>query len=262
MAAHNLPITDSLNIPESGDGVPDILNEAKWGIDWMMKMQKEDGGVFNKVASEIWEGGSPATSDLGGQSVRFILSRTTHDTATAGAVFAAASRIWAPYNATYAAILLKRANRSWQFLRNHPLNSPDGGFVNPPGHISGPYYDIDDADNRAWLSAELYRTTCITSYGSDYVQFIRNASNKVALGGNEFTDYRLEALWAFYYSSSCPNEPASFAKVRATIVTAMKSTMNGQLTSTLGNTYHNVGRTDVPGKVLFDNADLIQCTYI
>jgi len=246
MKAHNLPISDSMNIPESGDGVPDTLNEAKWSIDWMMKMQKADGGVFNKVAAEVWEWGPPATSDLGGQSIRFILPRTTCDTATAGAVFAAASRLWAPYNATFASILLNRAYRAKRFLQNHPLNSPAGGFVNPPGHISGPYYDIDDTDNRAWLAAELYRATCITSYGEEYVQFIRNASNVVAQGGNDFTDYRLEALWAFYYSKSCPNEPASFGKVRSTILTSMKNTMNGQVSMTMGNTYHNVGRTDVP----------------
>jgi len=225
MKAHNLPVSDSMNIPESGDGVPDVLNEAKWNIDWMMKMQKGDGGVFNKAAAEVWEWGPPA-------------------------VFAAASRLWAPYNATYASILLSRAYRSQLFLQNHPLNSPQGGFVNPPGHISGPYYDIDDTDNRAWLAAELYRTTCITSYGEEYVQFIQNSNNVVAFGGNEFTDYRLEALWAFYYSSSCPNEPASFSKVRSTILTSMKNTMKGQVTTTLGNTYHNVGRTDVPGAVI------------
>lgn len=167
MKSHNLPISDNMNIPESGDGVPDVLNEAKWGIEWMM--QKDDGGVFNKAAAEMWESGPPATSDLGGQSVRLILYRTTQGTATAGAVFAAASRILAPYNASFASILLKKAKLAWQFLQNHPLNSPEGGFVNPPGHISGPYYGPDDTDNRAWLAAELYCTTCITSFGQEYV---------------------------------------------------------------------------------------------
>ena len=33
-----------LNIPESGNGTPDILNEARWNLEWMLKMQDEDGG--------------------------------------------------------------------------------------------------------------------------------------------------------------------------------------------------------------------------
>ena len=32
----------SLRIPESGNGTPDILNEARWGLEWMLKMQ-DDG---------------------------------------------------------------------------------------------------------------------------------------------------------------------------------------------------------------------------
>ena len=34
-----------LNLPESGNGLPDILNEIKWNLDWMLTMQDEDGGV-------------------------------------------------------------------------------------------------------------------------------------------------------------------------------------------------------------------------
>jgi len=37
-----------LNIPESGNGTPDILNEARWNLTWMLQMQDEDGGVWHK----------------------------------------------------------------------------------------------------------------------------------------------------------------------------------------------------------------------
>jgi endoglucanase len=42
----------NLNIPESGNGVPDILNEIKWNLDWMLSMQDDDGGVWHKQTSE------------------------------------------------------------------------------------------------------------------------------------------------------------------------------------------------------------------
>lgn len=34
-----------LNLPERGDGIPDIVNEAMWGIDFGKRMQTKDGGV-------------------------------------------------------------------------------------------------------------------------------------------------------------------------------------------------------------------------
>lgn len=66
-----LPQSDSRNIPESNDGVPDTLNEATWEIDWMMKMQRlDDGGVYNRVSAEVWEAGAPHVSDLGRYAAR------------------------------------------------------------------------------------------------------------------------------------------------------------------------------------------------
>ena len=45
-----------LKIPESGNGTPDILNEARWNLDWMLKMQDTDGGVWHKQTSEHFSG--------------------------------------------------------------------------------------------------------------------------------------------------------------------------------------------------------------
>ena len=42
----------NLKIPESGNGMPDILNEIRWNLDWMLTMQDDDGGVWHKQTSE------------------------------------------------------------------------------------------------------------------------------------------------------------------------------------------------------------------
>jgi len=39
--------TDDFGIPESGNGTPDILDEAKWGLDWLLKMQNNDGSMLS-----------------------------------------------------------------------------------------------------------------------------------------------------------------------------------------------------------------------
>jgi endoglucanase len=46
----------SLHIPETGNGTPDILNEARWNIAWMLKMQDNDGGAWHKQTSEHFSG--------------------------------------------------------------------------------------------------------------------------------------------------------------------------------------------------------------
>ena len=37
---------DNLGLPESGDGVSDVLEEAKWEADFLSKMQDDDGGLL------------------------------------------------------------------------------------------------------------------------------------------------------------------------------------------------------------------------
>ena len=49
--------TDDYNIPESGNGIPDVLDEAKWGLDYLARLQGSDGSVLSIV-------GEPAASPL------------------------------------------------------------------------------------------------------------------------------------------------------------------------------------------------------
>lgn len=45
---------DDIGIPESGNGVPDILDEARYELDWMLKMQDDNGGVYHKVTCDVF----------------------------------------------------------------------------------------------------------------------------------------------------------------------------------------------------------------
>ena len=55
-----------LDIPESGNPVPDILDEIRWNLDWMLKMQDADGGVWHKLTSERFGGFVMPQLDDGG----------------------------------------------------------------------------------------------------------------------------------------------------------------------------------------------------
>ena len=45
-----------LNLPETGNGTPDLLNEIRWNLEWMLTMQDDDGGVWHKQTSESFCG--------------------------------------------------------------------------------------------------------------------------------------------------------------------------------------------------------------
>lgn len=47
--------SDDTRIPESGNGIPDILDEVRYGLDWLFKMQDSSGGVYHKVTYPICE---------------------------------------------------------------------------------------------------------------------------------------------------------------------------------------------------------------
>lgn len=55
--------SDDYNIPESGNGLPDILDELKWEIDWMLRMQEKDGGVIIKMGAKDYYSASPPSTD-------------------------------------------------------------------------------------------------------------------------------------------------------------------------------------------------------
>ncbi len=45
-----------LNIPESNNKIPDILDEALWNIEWLATMQDQDGSVYHKLTTLDWPG--------------------------------------------------------------------------------------------------------------------------------------------------------------------------------------------------------------
>ncbi len=54
--------TDDFAIPESGNDLPDLLDELKWELNWMLRMQNSDGSVIIKMGQSDYEGGTPPSS--------------------------------------------------------------------------------------------------------------------------------------------------------------------------------------------------------
>src|SRR5205807_667623 len=109
---------DNLGIPESGDGIPDVLQEAKWEADFLAKMQDTDGGFYFLVYPATREYENTVTPDHGDPQV--VWPKTTSVTAASVAALAqcASSPAFKRAYPQIAAAYLQQAQLGWQFLMN------------------------------------------------------------------------------------------------------------------------------------------------
>ncbi len=84
---------DSWNLPESGNGLPDLLDEVKWELDWMQKMVNPDGSVYIKMGSQNHQEnvGSPPSVNI---DQRFYGPICTSASASAASTFAHAALVF------------------------------------------------------------------------------------------------------------------------------------------------------------------------
>ena len=147
---------DDLNIPESSNGIPDILDEVRFELEWFLKMQNENGGVYFKLTKTQFEPFIMPNNDSG---ARYIYELSSTATANFVAVMAKAARIFQQFDSVFADQCLQVAILGWSYLTANPAIVPPGGFVNPAGTSTGQYGDNTDLDERLWAACELFETT-------------------------------------------------------------------------------------------------------
>jgi endoglucanase len=161
LAYENYPdvFDDAVGIPESGNGTPDILDEAKYELDWLFKMQREDGGVYHKVTCRNFPGEimpEDETDEL------VIMPVTTTSTADFAGVMAMASRVYSSVDKDYADKCLEAAKKAAEYVAGTPRDPK--GYKNPADISTGEYEDVNDVDERFWAFAELFKTTGDKAY--------------------------------------------------------------------------------------------------
>lgn len=187
----------SLNIPESGNGRPDLLNEVRWNLLWMLSMQDDDGGVWHKQTSEYFPGFILPERDtlisyaIGTGANPYKSSCATGDFA---AVMAVAQRLYGPFDAAFAARAGESAARAWTWLGTHP----NVVFTNPTGVVTGEYGDPDCSDERLWAAAELWRSTGEEQYQTYFLEHFRSFLGP--LGPPGWQTVAPMALWTYALS--------------------------------------------------------------
>ncbi len=151
----------SLNIPESGNSIPDLLDEALWNLEWMQSMQDpHDGGVYHKLTNKHFDG---LIMPHQARTERYVVQKTTAATLNFAAVMAVASRVFANYDAQLpglSAKMLAAAESAWAWAAANPAIA----YKQPSDITTGEYGDNQFADEFSWAAAELYITSKQDAY--------------------------------------------------------------------------------------------------
>jgi hypothetical protein len=152
---------DNLGIPESGDGIPDVLQEAKWEADFLAKMQDADGGFYFLVYPKDREYENNVTPDHGDAQV--VWPKTSSATAASVAALAqcASSPLFKKYYPQVASQYLAKAQLGWNFLMNAINKYGKDGIYQKITHYGDTFTDKDEL---AWAACEMYLATGNTDY--------------------------------------------------------------------------------------------------
>ncbi|MDI6402674.1 glycoside hydrolase family 9 protein, partial [Balneolaceae bacterium ANBcel3] len=157
-----------VDIPETGNGIPDLLDELLWNLRWFLNMQDPyDGGVYHKLTNANFDGRiMPAEA----RNKRYVIQKSVTGTLNFAAVMAQASRIFADYEELLPGLAdscLSAAKYAWEWAQANPDKLYNQHAMNQqydPDILTGAYGDGDASDEFFWAATELFATTGDASY--------------------------------------------------------------------------------------------------
>lgn len=149
---------DNLGIPESGNGTPDILDEVRYELEWMMKMQDQtDGGVYHKVTCDTFPGYVMPEDET---KPLIVMPKSTTATADFAASMAMAYEFYKDIDADFADKCLEAGKKAYGWA----IANPKVLYSNPADVVTGEYGDKATNDEIYWAKAQMYRATGDASY--------------------------------------------------------------------------------------------------
>ncbi len=142
----------NLNIPESNNDIPDLVDELLWNLRWYLTMQDPaDGGVYHKLTNLFFCGfvmPDQATDP------RYVVMKSTAATLDFAAVTAMAYRVFANDPSeelrTLATTCLEASDKAMKWAEAHP----DIIYIQPADVSTGAYGDGNLSDELFWAKAE------------------------------------------------------------------------------------------------------------
>jgi endoglucanase len=258
------------NLPESGDGVPDILNELMWEAEFFMKMQRDDGMVYHKMHDYKWTALGvmpyPTTDDEKLLAVQFpkriIKPATYAATLNTAAALGQLSRLLKDSNSSKAAEYLAAAEKAYDAAKSEYTSKYKDIYADVVGDSEkddmfapldqnkggGPYGDTHIADEFYWAACELYITTGDSKYYDDLKAYPEAFEVPTLLFGGEnkgsFTSFTWGTLASLGTASLAMNQSvltdAEAKKVVESFQAAADDYRKQQANSQYGTPYKGV----------------------
>lgn len=178
---------DDYDIPESGNGVPDVLDEARYELEFMLKMQNAEGGVYHKVTCAVFPENNVRPEEETDELIVCPVSATA--TGDFAAVMAKASMIYKQYDAAFANKCLDASKKAYDYFLAHQYDNRNG-FVNPEDVVTGEYPDTKNSDEGLFAAVELFLATGDGVY-ADKVKELSTSSFKTGLGWADMGTYAM-----------------------------------------------------------------------
>ncbi len=153
----------TVNIPESGNAVPDLIDEAVVNLKWMLTMQDpEDGGVYHKLTSKNF---CAMIMPHHAALPRYVVMKTTAASLDFAATLSKASRVLSEFDTykTLADQCLKAAEKAYAWCKTHPQTY----YKQPADVKTGQYDDSHVEDEWFWAASELFLSTKKKKYAAD-----------------------------------------------------------------------------------------------
>ncbi len=219
--------TDDFNIPESGNGLPDLIDEINWGLDWLVRMQEPDGSV---LSVQHLAGGSPPSSATG---PTLYGGSSTSATLSAASAYAFASKILLQVDAVrfqdQAKQLVTRAERAWQWAELHPKVI----FKNQEHNLAAGEQELSDAERqkrRVAAAIYLYAAT----QNEKYNQFVLANVDPIKF----VNPWTVNDLTHYFYYASLPQASQKFIEAfRLAYQSKIRSADNLEATKAVRDPY-------------------------
>lgn len=204
---------DNFNIPESGNGTPDLLDEIKYELDWLLKMQQPNGSVFSIVG-----GGSASPPSADNNYRKYGPANTSAALTTSGMLALAAIQFNAIGQTTYAATLQSAAVNAYTWAVANPSVT-----FNNSGLVGAGEQEINGYDLFAHKVA-----------ASVYLYALTGNANYKTFVDNNYTQVHL-LLWNFAYPFEGPEQdamlyytkiPGATAAVKTAITNAFANSLS------------------------------------
>ncbi len=205
---------DNLGIPESGNNIPDILDEVRYELEWMLKMQSESGGVYHKVTCENFPGYVMPEFE---KDELIVTPVSTTATADFCASMAMAYEFYYDLDKDFAEKCLEAANEAFSFLALEENSSII--FQNPSDITTGEYGDKNDSDERYWAALQMYRAT----KEEKYLNYAQSLALSTGLDWSTVGDY---GNIAYLTMKDVDTESEFYQKVKNSVVSRANSFAN------------------------------------